>query len=83
MIAIDLSKQKKLATDPKTIAQSNFTGNLSRERNVNIIIYFVIEEVKEAALGFSQRTVKVSWMSLHDLATACSTVLFCFIIILI
>ena len=60
MIAIDLCKQKTLATDPKTIAQSNFTRNLSRKRNANIIIYFVIEEVKETVLGFSQRTVNVS-----------------------
>ena len=60
MIAIDLCKQKTLATDPKTIAQSNFTRNLSRKRNANIIIYLVIEEVKETVLGFSQRTVNVS-----------------------
>ena len=28
MIAIDLSKQKALDTDPKAIQQFNFTGNL-------------------------------------------------------
>ena len=30
MIAIDLSKQKALDTDPKAIQQINFTGNLDR-----------------------------------------------------
>ena len=31
MIAIDLSKQKKLDSDPKAIQQINFTGNLENQ----------------------------------------------------
>ena len=38
MIAIDLSKQQALDTDPKTIQQMNFTGNL--ERDIEVQQYF-------------------------------------------
>ena len=47
MIAIDLSEQQAL----------NFTGNLSG--NNNRLLFFIIEEVKETILDFSQGTVKV------------------------
>ena len=57
MIAIDLSKQQTLNADPKAIQQINFTGNLSG--NNNRLMVFVIEEVKETILDFSQGTVKV------------------------
>ena len=45
MIAIDLSKQQVLDTDPRAIQQTNFTANLSRPGNTRI--YFVLEEAKE------------------------------------
>ena len=57
MVAVDLSKQQALDADPKTIQQNNFTGNLSGDDNG--LILFIIEEVKETALDFAQRTVKV------------------------
>ena len=57
MIAIDLSKQQALDADPKAIQQINFTANLDRVGNTRI--YFILEEVKETVLDFSQRTVKV------------------------
>ena len=57
MIAIDLSKQQALDADPKAIQQINFTANLDRAGNTRI--YFILEEVKETVLDFSQRTVKV------------------------
>ena len=41
----------------KTIQKINFTGNLARPAGTKI--FFIIEEAKEIALGFSQRTVKV------------------------
>ena len=44
MIAIDLSRQKALDADPRTIQQINFTANL--ERTVNTM-FFIIEEAKE------------------------------------
>ena len=40
MIAIDLSKQQELDSDPKGIQQINFTGNLEN----NSTIFFVTEE---------------------------------------
>ena len=33
MIAIDLTKQQSLDSDPKAIQQINFTGNLNRRNN--------------------------------------------------
>ena len=57
MIAIDLSKQQLLDADPRTIQQINFTANL--ERTENTTMFFIIEQVKETDLDFSQGTVKV------------------------
>ena len=57
MIAIDLSKQEALDPDPKAIQQINFAANLDRRGNTTM--FFIIEEVKETALDFSQGTVKV------------------------
>ena len=57
MIVIDLSEQQALDADPKAIQQINFSGNLSG--NNNRLLFFVIEEVKEIILDFSQGTVKV------------------------
>ena len=79
MIAIDLSKQQALDGDPKAIQQINFTANL--DRNGDTTMFLIIEETKETILDFSQGTVKVLRMSSYDLATACSTILFCFNII--
>ena len=56
MIAVDLSKQKALDFDPKTIQQINFTGNLDRAGNIRV--YFILKEAKETALDFSQGIVK-------------------------
>ena len=52
MIATDLSKQQALDADLKAIQQINFTGNLDRPEGATII--FIIEEVKEIILDFSQ-----------------------------
>ena len=57
MLAIDLSKQQALDSDPKTIQQINFTSNLSD--NNTILMLFIIEEAKETILDFSQGIVKV------------------------
>ena len=58
MIAIDLSKQQALDTDPRAIQQIDFTANLDRAGNT--AMFFIIEEAKETALEFSEATVKVS-----------------------
>ena len=56
MIAIDLSKQQALDSDPRN-PRINFTAKLDRAGNTRI--YFILEEAKETILGFSQGTVKV------------------------
>ena len=57
MIAIDLSKQQALDSDPRATEQINFTANLYRAGNTRI--NFILEEAKETILNFSQGTVKV------------------------
>ena len=57
MIAIDLSKQEAVDTDPRAIQQINLTGNLDRKGNKTM--FFIIEEAKATVLDFSQGTVKV------------------------
>ena len=64
MIAIDLSKEQALDADPKAIKQINFTGKLSQEGYANRTMFFIIEEVKETGLDFSQRTVKLLYFIL-------------------
>ena len=56
MIAVDLSKQQVLDSDPRAIQQINFTANLDR---ANTRIYLILEEPKETILNFVQGTVKV------------------------
>ena len=57
MIAIDLNKQPALGTDPRAIQQINFTVDLDKDGNTTM--FFIIEEVNETVLDFSQGTVKV------------------------
>ena len=59
MIAIDLSKQQALDSDPKVTQQINFTGNLNQGRNINVntTTSFVIEEAKKNILDYSQEIV--------------------------
>ena len=56
MIAIDVSKQQVLDADPRPIQQINLTANIDRVGNTTM--FFIIEEVKETVLEFSQGTVK-------------------------
>ena len=55
MITINLSKQE--ASDPKAIQQINFTRYLDRPAGATI--FFIVEEVKEIVLDFSQGTVNI------------------------
>ena len=57
MIAVDLSKQQVVDTDPRAIRQINFTANL--DRNGNTTMSVITEETKETVLEFSQGTIKV------------------------
>ena len=56
MNVVNLSKQEALDADPKAIQQISFTANLDRAGNTRI--YFILQEVKETVLDFSQGTVK-------------------------
>ena len=58
MIAIDLSKQQVLDADPRAIQQINSTANSDRAGNTTM--FFIIEELTETVLDFSQETVRVS-----------------------
>ena len=57
LITIDLSKQQKLDSDPKSIQQFDFTGNLNRAEGSTM--FFIIEEAKETVLDFLKGTVKL------------------------
>ena len=57
MIAIDLSKQQALDAHPKAIQEIDFTANLDRDGDTTI--FFIIEEMKESIIDFSQGTIKV------------------------
>ena len=59
MIAIDLSKQQALDADPKAIQQIKFATNLAWNPIGNTAMSFIIEEVKERILDFSQGFLKV------------------------
>ena len=50
MMAIDLSRQNELDTDPRAIQQINFTANIDRAGNTTI--FFIIEEAKETIFEF-------------------------------
>ena len=57
MIATNLSKQEALDFDPQELQEYNFPRNL--DRAVKTTIFFIIEEVKETILDFSQETERV------------------------
>ena len=58
IIAIDLSKQQALDTDPKSIHQINFTGNIDRATGATM--FFIIEETKETVLDFHKELERFS-----------------------
>ena len=56
-MAIDLSKQQVLDSDPRAIQQINPTGNLDRAAGATMCL--IIEEAKDTVIDFSQGTVKL------------------------
>ena len=74
MIAVNLSKQEALDTDPKAIQQINFTDNLERAGNTRF--YFILEEAKETVFKFLQGTVKVLSMQLHWMQVSWRSLIF-------
>ena len=59
MFPIDLRKQQTFDTYPKKMQQTNFTGNLSEEKDADTAVSFILEEEKETKLTFSDGKVKV------------------------
>ena len=60
LIAADLSKQKALDADSRTIQQIIFTGKVkATEKKTRVIIYYILEKSKETILEFSKGTTKV------------------------
>ena len=55
LIAADLSKQKALDADPKSIQQIIFTDKTDNQ----IRVYDILEQLKETKLKFSKGTTKV------------------------
>ena len=67
LIAVDLSWQKQLYTDPKPILQIEFVGQLKNIDGINadgtqnMFILTILEKTKEMRLKFSQGSVIVLW----------------------
>ena len=60
LIATDLSKQRALEADSRTIQQIIFTGKVkSTEDIIRVIIYYILEQSKETVLDFAKGTTKV------------------------
>ena len=58
LIAVDISKQKQLDADPRTIKQTEFYEML----DTNSQVCTVLEKTKETALQFYEGTAKVLWI---------------------
>ena len=57
LIAVDLSRQKKLDKDPKVIQQIEFVGQLKKPNNKNndaesMFVLIILEKIKETRLKF-------------------------------
>ena len=60
LIAADLSKQKALDADSRAIQQIIFIGKIKATvPNTRVIIYYILEQSKEAILEFAKGTTKV------------------------
>ena len=59
LIAVDLSKQKALDADPRSIQQVAFQGVVGGDDGTKIRLYTILEQPKEAMLDFAKGTAKV------------------------
>ena len=57
MITMDLGKQQVLDADPKAIQQIHFNEN--PDRGGKLTMFFIIEEVKNTILDFSQGNMTI------------------------
>ena len=60
LIAVNLSKQKALDADSRAVQQIIFIGKIKAvAANTRVIIYYILEQLKETKLEFAKRTTKV------------------------
>ena len=60
LIAADLSKQKALDADSRGMQQIIFTGKIKAVvANTRVVIFYVLEKLKETILEFSKGTAQV------------------------
>ena len=59
LITVDLSKQKALDKDSKSIQEIVFTGKIKATEATRVIICDILEQSKETILEFSKVTTKV------------------------
>ena len=59
LIPIDLSKQKALDGDPRTIQQTVFQGVVEGAAGTKIRLYTILEKSKETILEFAKGIAKV------------------------
>ena len=59
LIVVDLNKQKALDADQRAIQQIVFQGVVGGANNTKIRLYNILEQSKEAMLGFSKGIAKV------------------------
>ena len=64
IIAVDLSRQKELDSDPKAIQQIEFVGQLKNSddqivANESMLVLTILEKIKETRLKLSQASVRV------------------------
>ena len=59
LIAVDLSKQKALDADPRTIQEIVFQGAVGGTAGTKIRLYTILEQSKETILEFAKRIAKV------------------------
>ena len=63
LIVVDLSKQKVLDADSRAIQQIIFTDKIKAAAdNTRVIIYYILEKLKETILEFSKGATKVLWL---------------------
>ena len=65
LIAVDLSKQKTLDTDPRAIRQIVFQGIVGGDDNTKMRLYTILEQSKKNCVGILQRNSKTSVISIN------------------
>ena len=62
LFAVDVSRQKALDADSRTIQQTVFQGVAGGADNIKIRLYTILEISEETMLEFYKETTKVLWI---------------------